>query len=109
MGYDICEFNSLGGWEIHIIDRVRFDYRVYQQTANKCLTSDFWQFIEPWHRGWYDYGIDVVLCTENVHGLEKERCSFGEVADHNVIYWSKAAERLSAFNLGLVFYVLQMK
>ena len=34
---------------------------------------------------------------------------FGEVADQIGIYGSKAAERLSAFNIGIVLDVLQMK
>ena len=72
-------------------------------SANEwLLTSDFWQFLEPWHGRWYEYEIFIASCTDNIYDLENERWLLGDMIDHVGIYGSKVAEGLSAFNAGLV-------
>ena len=66
------------------------------------LTSDFWQFLEPWHGRWYEYKIFIASCTDNIYDLENERWLFRDMIDHVGIYGSRVAEGLSAFNVGLV-------
>ena len=66
------------------------------------LTSDFWQFLEPWHGRWYEYEIFIASCTDNICDLENERWLLGDMIDHVGIYGSKVAKGLSAFNAGLV-------
>ena len=62
-GYDICEFNSLRGQNIDIIDRVPsespalFSVSIYSigKTTEPCISTNkqqvidtrFWQFLEP--------------------------------------------------------------
>ena len=72
-------------------------------TNEWLLTSDFWQFLEPWHGRWYEYEIFIASCTDNIYDLENERSLLGDMIDHVGIYGSKVAEGLSAFNAGLVF------
>ena len=69
------------------------------------LTSDFWQFLEPWHGRWYEYEIFIASCTDNIYDLENERWLLGDMIDHVGIYGSRVAEGLSAFNVGLVHHV----
>ena len=114
MGYDICEFDSLRGLGIGVIGRVHFDNRdrfaiwmgsIGDRTmsANEwLLTSDVWQFLEPWHGRWYEYEIVIASCTDNIYDLENERWLLGDMIDHVGIYGSRVAEGLSAFNVGLV-------
>ena len=71
-------------------------------TNEWLLTSDFWQFLEPWHGRWYEYEIFIASCTYNIYDLENERWLLGDMIDHVGIYGSKVAEGLSAFNAGLV-------
>ena len=66
------------------------------------LTSDFWQFLEPWHGRWYEYEIFIASCTDNIYDLENETWLLGDMIDHVGIYGSRVAEGLSAFNVGLV-------
>ena len=74
-------------------------------STNECLlTSDFWQFLEPWHGRWYEYEIFIASCTDNIYDLENERWLLGDMIDHVGIYGSKVAEGLSAFNAGLVYF-----
>ena len=71
-------------------------------TNEWLLTSDFWQFLEPWHGRWYEYEIFIASCTYNIYDLENERWLLGDMIDHVGIYGSKVAEGLSGFNAGLV-------
>ena len=71
-------------------------------TNEWLLTSDFWQFLKPWHGRWYEYEIFIASCTDNIYDLENERWMLGDVIDHVGIYGSRVAEGLSAFNVGLV-------
>ena len=71
-------------------------------TNEWLLTSDFWQFLEPWHGRWYEYEIFIASCTDNINDLENERWLLGDMIDHVGIYGSRVAEGLSAFNDGLV-------
>ena len=71
-------------------------------TNEWLLTSDFWQFLEPWHGRWYEYEIFIASCTDNINDLENERWLLGDMIDHVGIYGSKVAEGLSVFNVGLV-------
>ena len=71
-------------------------------TNEWLLTSDFWQFLEPWHGRWYEFEIFIASCTDNIYDLENERWLLGDMIDHVGIYGSKVAEGLSAFNVGLV-------
>ena len=76
-------------------------------TNEWLLTSDFWQFLEPWHGRWYEYEIFIASCTDNIYDLENERWLLGDMIDHVGIYGSKVAEGLSAFNASLVIiYVI---
>ena len=114
IGYDICEFDSLRGLGIDVIGRVHFDNRDRfaiwmgsigdrtMSTNEWLLTSDFWQFIEPWHGRWYEYEIFIASCTDNIYDLENERWLLGDMIDHVGIYGSRVAEGLSAFSVGLV-------
>ena len=70
------------------------------------LTSDFWQFLEPWPGRWYKYKIFIASCTDNIYDLENERWLLGDMIDHVGIYGSRVAEGLSAFNVGLVTGVI---
>ena len=74
---------------------------LYQHTT-KWLTCELWQFLEPWHRIWYEYEIFITSSTDNIYHLEKEGWLFGEVADHVGIYGSRAAEGWLTFNVCLV-------
>ena len=74
-------------------------------TNEWLLTSDFWQFLEPWHGRWYEYEIFIVSCTDNIYDLENERWLFGDMIDHVGIYGSTVAEGLSAFSVGLVYHI----
>ena len=76
-------------------------------TNEWLLTSDFWQFLEPWHGRWYEYEIFIASCTYNIYDLENERWLLGDMIDHVGIYGSKVAEGLSAFNAGLVEILLK--
>ena len=71
-------------------------------TNEWLLTSDFWQFLKPWHGRWYKYEIFIASCTDNIYDLEIKRWLLGDMIDHVVIYGSRVAEGLSAFNVGLV-------
>ena len=71
-------------------------------TNEWLLTSDFWQFLEPWHGRWYEYEIFIASLTDNIYDLENERWLLGDMIDHVGIYGSRVAEGLSAFNVGLV-------
>ena len=74
-------------------------------STNKwLLTSDFWQFLEPWHGRWYENEICIASCTDNIYDLENERWLLGDMIDHVGIYGSGVAEGLSAFSVGLVYY-----
>ena len=75
-------------------------------TNEWLLTSDFWQFLEPWHGRWYEYEMFIASCTDNIYDLENERWLLGEIIDHVGIYGSRVAEGLSAFNVGLVVLVI---
>ena len=74
-------------------------------TNEWLLTSDFWQFLEPWHGRWYENEIFIASCTDNIYDLENERWLLGDMIDHVGIYGSGVAEGLSAFSVGLVDYV----
>ena len=76
-------------------------------TNEWLLTSDFWQFLEPWHGRWYEYEIFIVSCTDNIYDLENERWLLGDMIDHVGIYGSRVAEGLSASNVGLVDFVFK--
>ena len=114
IGYDICEFDSLRGLGIDVIGRVHFDNRDRfaiwmgnigdrtMSTNEWLLTSDFWQFLEPWHGRWYEYEIFIASCTDNIYDLENERWLLGDMIDHVGIYGSRVVEGLSAFYVGLV-------
>ena len=71
-------------------------------TNEWLLTSDFWQFIEPWHGRWYENEIFIASCTDNICDLENERWLLGDMIDHVGMYGSGVAEGLSAFSVGLV-------
>ena len=71
-------------------------------TNEWLLTSDSWQFLEPWHGRWYEYELFIASCTDNIYDLENERWLLGDMIDHVGIYGSRVAEGLSAFNVGLV-------
>ena len=73
-------------------------------TNEWLLTSDVWQFLEPWHGRWYEYEIFIASCTDNIYDLENERWLLGDMIDHVGICGSRVAEGLSAFNVGLVLY-----
>ena len=73
-------------------------------TNEWLLTSDFWQFLEPWHGRWYEYEIFIASCTDNIYDLENERWLLGDMIDHVGIYGSRVAEGLSASNVGLVVF-----
>ena len=73
-------------------------------TNEWLLTSDFWQFLEPWHGRWYEYEIFIASCTDNIYDLENERWLLRDMIDHVGIYGSRVAEGLSAFNGGLVIH-----
>ena len=75
-------------------------------TNEWLLTSDFWQFLEPWHGRWYEYEIFIASCTDNIYHLENERWLLGDMIDHVEIYGSRVAEGLSAFNGGLVLFAI---
>ena len=89
IGYDICEFDSLRGLGIDVIGRVHFDNRDRfaiwmgsigdrtMSTNEWLLTSDFWQFLEPWHGRWCEYEIFIAWCTDNIYDLENERWLLG--------------------------------
>ena len=70
-------------------------------TNEWLLTSDFWQFLKPWHVRWYEYKIFTASCTDNIYDLENEKWLLGDMIDHVGIYGSREAEGLSAFNVGL--------
>ena len=72
-------------------------------TNEWLLTSDFWQFLKPWHGRWYEYEILIASCTDHIYDLENERWLLGDMIDYVGIYGSRVAEGLSAFNVGLVF------
>ena len=71
-------------------------------TNEWLLTSDFWQFLEPWHGRWYEYEIFIASFTDNIYDLENERWLLGDMIDHVGINGSRVAEGLSASNVGLV-------
>ena len=71
-------------------------------TNEWLLTSDFWQFLEPWHGRWYENEIFIASCTDNIYDLQNERWLLGDMIGHVGIYGSRVAEGLSAFNVGLV-------
>ena len=77
-------------------------------TNEWLLTSDFWQFLEPWHGRWHEYEIFVVSCTDNIYDLENERWLLGDMIDHVGIYGSRVAEGLSAFSVGIVIYCVEL-
>ena len=116
IGYDICEFDTLRGLGIDVIGRVHFDNRDRfaiwmgsigdrtMSTNEWLLTSDFWQFLEPWHGRWYENEIFIASCTDNIYDLENERWLLGDMIDNVGIYGSRVAEGLSAFNVGLVSF-----
>ena len=93
----IIEIDLLYGWAVLATEPC-------QQTSgcHWLLTSDFWQFLEPWHGRWYEYEIFIASCTDNIYDLENERWLLGDMIDHVGIYGSRVAEGLSAFNVGLV-------
>ena len=123
IGCDICEFDSLRGLGIVTIGRLHFDNRdrfCYMDgqyckgdrtmsTNEWLVTSDFWQFLEPWHGRWYEYEIFIASCTDNIYDLENERWLLGDMIDHVGIYGSRVAGGLSAFNVGLVKCGRQLK
>ena len=74
----------------------------YQQIAKQVTDTWLPQFLEPWHRRCCEYKILIVLFTDNIHDLQKERWLFGKVVVHVGIYGSKAAKGFSAFNVCLV-------
>ena len=51
-------------------------------TNEWLLTSDFWQFLEPWHGRWNENEIFIALCTDNIYDLENERWLLGDMIDH---------------------------
>ena len=63
-------------------------------TNEWLLTSDFWQFLEPWHGRWYENEIFIASWTDNTYDLENERWLLGDMIDHVVIYGSRVAEGL---------------
>ena len=75
-------------------------------TNEWLLTSDFWQFLEPWHGRWYEYKIFIASCTDNIYDLENERWLLGDMIDHVGIYGSRVTEGLSAFNVDLVLVAI---
>ena len=75
-------------------------------TNEWLLTSDFWQFLKPWHGRIYEYEIFIASCTDNIYDLENERWLLGDMIDHVGIYGSRVAEGLLAFNVGLVLFVI---
>ena len=77
-------------------------------TNEWLLTSDFWQFLKPWHGRRYEYEIFIASCADNIYDLENERWLLGDMIDHVGIYGSRVAEGLSAFNVGLVLYVIAL-
>ena len=77
-------------------------------TNEWLLTSDFWQFIEPWHGRWYENEIFIASCTDNICDLENERWLLGDIIDHVGMYGSGVAERLSAFSVGLVHQAIDI-
>ena len=50
-------------------------------TNEWLLTSDFWQFLEPWHGRWYENEIFIASCTDNIYDLENERWLLGDICD----------------------------
>ena len=48
----------------------------------------------------------IASCTDNISDLENERWLLGDMIDHVGIYWSRVAEGLSAFSVGLVQIVI---
>ena len=48
-------------------------------TNEWLLTSDFWQFLEPWHGRWYENKIFIASCTDNIYDLETERWLLGDM------------------------------
>ena len=75
-------------------------------TNEWLLTSDFWQFLEPWHGRWYEYEFFIASCTDNIYDLENERWLLGDMIDHVGIYGSRGAEGLPTFNFGLVLILI---
>ena len=75
-------------------------------TNEWLLTSDFWQFLQPWHGRWYEYEIFIASCTNNICDLENDRWLLGDMIDHVGIYGSRVIEGLSAFDVGLVHVTL---
>ena len=71
-------------------------------TNEWLLTSDFWQFLEPWRGRWKEYKIFIASCTDNIYDLENERWLLGDMIDHVGINGSRVAEGLSASKVGLV-------
>ena len=71
-------------------------------TNEWLLTSDFWQFLEPW---WYEYEIFIASCTDNIYVLENEKWLLGDMIDHVGIYGSRVAEGFKAFYVGLVVII----
>ena len=61
-------------------------------TNEWLLTSDFWQFLEPWHGRWYEYEIFVASCTDNIYDLKNERWLLRDMINHVRIYGSRVAE-----------------
>ena len=57
-------------------------------TNEWLLTSDFWQFLEPWHGRCYENEIVIASCTDNIYDLENERWLLGDMIDHVGIYGS---------------------
>ena len=74
-------------------------------TNEWLLTSDFLQFLKPWHGRRYEYEIFIASCTDNIYDLENERWLLEDMIDHVGIYGSWMAEGLSAFNVGLVLFM----
>ena len=95
----VIEIDLLYGWAV-------LERRPTMSTNEWLLTSDFWQFLEPWHGRWYEYENCIASCADNIYDLENERCSFGDMIDHVGIYGSTVAEGLSASNVGLVFIIV---
>ena len=119
IGCDICEFDSLRGLGFNITGRVHFHNRdrfffismgnigkvtePCKKTSEWLLTSDFWQFLEPWHARWYEYEIFIASCTDNIYDSEKEGWLFRDMINHVGIYGSRVAEGLSTLVLGTVY------
>ena len=74
-------------------------------TNEWLLTSDFWQFLEPWHGRWYEYEIFIASCTDNIYDLENGKWLLGDMIDHVGIHGFSMAEDLSPFNVASVNYV----